>query len=388
MAPTFNERGSIAKVVPEILKQNDKVEGFDIHVLVVDSHSPDGTGQIAQRLSLSNPRVHFLDVYERGLGLAIIEGYKYALEKLNADVLMQIDADLQHDPNEIPLFLQKIKEGYTYVQGSRFIKGGKNNISILRQLFSFGSSLVCRILTGIWQISDFTPSFKAYTRDLYLKMNISVIPWQGTTFLIQPAAVVEAYRAGAKMCEVPINFRNRRADRSKNEMINYIIDILGFTLEVRLAKWGIKFPVLYWIRRFKTFIKFGMVGFVGTLVDFFFYNLFITFLGLRPATSKGISTEIAILNSFSLNNIWTFRKRKTKNTFWRKLLLFNFVSLGGLIIGVLIVKILHNIYADGVVNIGLVKIQYYQLYFFATIPPVMVWNFLMNHFVTWKKDRG
>lgn len=386
VAPTYNEQGSIKKVVELILAQNGKVEGFEIEVLVADSHSPDGTGEVAKELAKKNPKVHFLDIEERGLGLAIIKGYEYALNKLNADVLMQIDADLQHDPDEIPQFLEKIKQGYTYVQGSRFIKGGKNEISPLRGLFSWGQALTCRLLTGIWQITDFGPSYKAYTRELWEKMDKGSIPYHGTTFLIQPAAVVEAYKAGAKMTEVPIHFRKRGSDRSKNEVANYIIDIIGYGLEVRLSKWGIKLPVLYWARKSKTFIKFGTVGLVGTIIDFIFYNIFISYLHLPPATSKGFSTEIAIFNNFTFNNIWTFKKRKTKSPLWKKFLIFNTVSLGGLAIAVLIVKFLHIVYGDGIWNFLGLKIQYYNLYFFATVPPVMIWNFLINHFVTWKHE--
>jgi putative flippase GtrA len=87
-----------------------------------------------------------------------------------------------------------------------------------------------------------------------------------------------------------------------------------------------------------------------------------------------------------LNNLWTFKSRKTKNTLKIKWLIFNIVSFGGLAIGVLVVKLLHNIYGDGVWTFGPIKLAYYNLYFFATVPPVMVWNFVMNHFITWKKD--
>lgn len=386
VAPTYNEVHSIRKVIELILAQNGKVSGFEIHVLVSDSHSPDGTGEIAEREAKRNPKVHFLDVKERGLGLGIIKGYEYALKDLKADVLMQIDADLQHSPNDIPKFLEKINEGYEFVQGSRYAKGGANNISLSRQMFSFGASFVCKVLTGIWQISDFTPSFKAYTRSLYQRMDLKSIPWHGTTFLIQPASIVEAYRAGAKMTEVPIVFEKRGADRSKNEVANYIIDIIAYGLEVRLSKWGIKFPILYWARRSKTFIKFGTVGVVGTIVDFIFYNIFISHFGLTPAMAKAFSTEIAIINNFSFNNIWTFKKRKTKNSLLAKMLIFNTVSLGGLAIGVLVIKFLHILYGDGIASIGPLKIHYYNLYFFATIPPMMTWNFLMNHYFTWKRD--
>ena len=241
-----------------------------------------------------------------------------------------------------------------------------------------------QILTGIWQIHDFTPSYKAYTKELFKKIDWDSVPWQGTTFLIQPAAVVEVYRAGAKMTEVPIKFRAREADKSKNQTFNYIIDVMGYAIEVRLSIWGIRLPVLYWARRSKTFIKFGFVGLLGTIIDFAFYNIFIGFLGFRPATAKAFSTEIAIFNNFSLNNIWTFKKRKTNAPLWKKFVTFNLVSLGGLAIGVGIVKFLHLTYGDGIWYFGPFHLQYYNLYFFATIPPVMIWNFLVNHFVTWK----
>ncbi len=388
VAPTYNEKGSIEKVIELILAQNGKVLGFDIHVLVADSHSPDGTGEIASKIAAYNPKVHFLDVVERGLGLGIIKGYEYATKKLDADVLMQIDADLQHDPNDIPKFLEKIKEGFEYVQGSRMIKGGKNDIAIHRQIFTWGSNFLMRLLTGVWQITDFNPSYKAYKRELFERMDWASIPWQGTTFLIQPAAVVEAYKAGAKMVEVPIIFRNRRADRSKNEIVNYIIDIFAYGIEFRLSKLGLKFPLLYWARRSKTFIKFGAVGIAGTLVDFFFYKLFILNFGFTPPNAKLISTTVAIQNNFFLNNKWTFRKRKTKNSTFFRWLLFNLVSSGGVIISYGIVYMLHKIYGDGFLYFGTVHVAYNNFYFFATIPPVMVWNFLMNHYFTWKREEA
>ncbi len=122
------------------------------------------------------------------------------------------------------------------------------------------------------------------------------------------------------------------------------------------------------------------------MVDFFFYKIFINTLGLPPATSKGISTEIAIINNFLLNNYWTFRYRRTKTNIWQKLGIYNLVSLGGLIIGVLIVKFLHLAYGDGFVYVFGRHLAYNNFYFFATIPPVMIWNFTINHFITWRQQ--
>ncbi len=107
-------------------------------------------------------------------------------------------------------------------------------------------------------------------------------------------------------------------------------------------------------------------------------------LVLTPATAKGFSAEIAIINNFMLNNYWTFKYRKTKTNIRQKFGIFNVVSLGGLIIGVLIVKYLHLSYGDGFIYVFGRHVAYNNFYFFATIPPVMVWNFTINHFVTWR----
>ncbi|MGD9639545.1 MAG: GtrA family protein, partial [Alphaproteobacteria bacterium] len=179
-------------------------------------------------------------------------------------------------------------------------------------------------------------------------------------------------------------FKDRAEGYSKNKVINYTYDIFTYAIDARLHKWGINFPFFYVTRRAKTFIKFGVVGFTGTIVDFIFYKLFINSFGIPPATSKGFSAEIAILNNFTWNHLWTFKHRKTNTNIWQKLGIFNLVSFGGLAIGVLIVKFLHSVFGDGAVSVGGIGIAYNNFYFFATIPPVLVWNFTVNHLVTWK----
>jgi dolichol-phosphate mannosyltransferase len=112
----------------------------------------------------------------------------------------------------------------------------------------------------------------------------------------------------------------------------------------------------------------------------FFINVF----SIPPATSKGFSAEIAIINNFIWNNFWTFKYRKTKTNLWQKFLIFNAVSFGGLAIGVVIVKFLDSWFGSGFIYIGNIHIAYNNFYFFATILPVMIWNFLVNHFITWR----
>ena len=383
--PTYNEKNVLEKTVSKVLEQEKNLPGFRVEVLIVDSGSPDGTGEIAKRLSKSNPRVHFLEV-ERGLGVGIIRGHQYSLEHLNPDVLAQLDADGQVEADVLVRLVEAIKEGYDLALGSRFVKGGENQLSFTRRVFSMGSSLVFRILVGPFGIREVTNSARAFTPELFKRINFDRLPWREQTFIVQPAFLHEAILAGATYKEVPLVFKNRAEGYSKNKVVNYTYDVITYAIDARLHKWGINFPLFYITRRAKTLIKFGVVGFTGTIVDFFFYKFFINSLGMLPATSKGFSAEIAILNNFAWNHFWTFRYRKNKTNVWQKLGIFNFVSLGGLVIGVLVVKLLYTFFGDGFVQIGNFRAAYNNFYFFATIPPVLIWNFAINNLITWKNQ--
>lgn len=387
LLPTYNEKDNIERFANEVLSQKKDLPGWEIEVLVVDSNSPDGTGKIAAGMAKRNPRIHFFNA-EKGLGVGIITGHKYSLAHLSPDVLAQLDADGQAKPDVLPRLVKAIEEGYDLALGSRFVKGGKNMLSFSRKIFSAGSSLVFRILVGPFNIREVTNSARAFTPELFQKINLEKLPWREQTFIIQPAFLNEAVLAGAKYKEVPLIFKNRAEGYSKNKVVNYTYDVITYAIDARLHKWGINIPFFYLTRRAKTIVKFAVVGAIGTLVDFAFYKLFINGFGIPPATSKGFSAEIAILNNFTWNNFWTFKNRKTKTNVWQKLGIFNLVSLGGLVIGVLIVKLLHSLFGDGILEVGSFRAAYNNFYFFATIPPVMIWNFIANHLVTWKNQEA
>lgn len=387
LLPTFNEVGNIESMVREVLSQEKKLPGTKFEILIVDSLSSDGTAKIAKDLANKYTNVHYLSV-ERGLGVAIIKGHQYALEQFNPDILVQLDADEQVDPEIIVRLVKTIEEGNDLAVGSRFVPGGKNLLSPSRRFFSSGASFFCRIVMGPFGIKEFTNSTRAFTPELFKRMDTQKLPWKEKTFIIQPAMLHELTLYTKKYKEIPLVFKNRAEGYSKNKVVNYTYDVITYSLDTRLNSWGINFPIFYLTRRAKTLIKFGMVGVTGTTVDFIFYNIFIVYLGTPPATSKAISTEIAIINNFIFNHIWTFRHRKNTSPIYSKFAAFNLISFVGLLIGVFIVKLLDLIYGAGTANILGINVAYYNLYFFATIPPVMIWNFTVNHFITWRKKES
>ncbi len=381
--PTFNEKANIESTVEKVLQQEKELSGWEIHIVIADDvRSTDGLEQVVKKMS-PEKNIHYIKV-EPGLGLGLIEGHKYALDHLHPDILAQLDADGQVVPDVLVRLVKAIEDGYSLVIGSRFVEGGKNQLSFARRLFTMGASVFCRLMIGPWDIKEVTNSARAFTPALFKKINLERLPWRENSFIIQPAFLHEAILAGAKYKEVPLIFKNRQEGYSKNKVFNYTYDVITYCLDVKLNSLGINIPFFRITRRAKTLVKFSLVGVMGTLVDFFFYKFFINFLALAPATSKGFSAEIAIMNNFFLNNFWIFKYRKTKTNFWQKLGIFNLVSLGGLIIAVLIVKLLHHTYGDGFILVGSKSIAYNNFYFFATIPPVMIWNFTVNHLITWR----
>src|SRR5258708_3371364 len=387
LLPTYNEKGAVAKFIEEVFAQEKNALGWKFEILIADDiRSSDGTEKVVKLLAKRNPAIHYLKL-EPGLGTALIRGHQYSIRKLKPDALAQLDADGQVGADVLPRLLQVLDEGYNLAIGSRFVKGGKNLLSPSRKFFSAASSVVSRLVMGPLDIKEWSNSARAFTPVLFNKINLKKVPWQETSFIIQPSFLQAAVQAGAKYKEVPLIFKNRAEGYSKMKIFNYSYDVVAYTIEVRLRKWGINLPIFRLSRKSKTFFKFGIVGFLGTFVDFFFYKLFINLLHFAPATAKGFSSEAGIINNFTFNNFWTFRNRNVKTKLWQRFLIYNLVSLGGLAIAVLVVKFLHILYGDGFITIFGKQIAYNNFYFFATIPPVMVWNFTVNHYITWRHQK-
>lgn len=227
--PTYNEKENLPLMVTALQALNLP----QMHILVVDDNSPDGTGAIADDLVALYPeQIHVLHRQEKnGLGPAYIAGFKHALS-LGADLIVQMDCDFSHDPKYVPVLLEKINNGYDLVLGSRFTKGGgvDETWSFYRKLLSrFANGIYVRVLLGL-PIADATGGFRIWKRDTLIGLDLERIRASGYVFQVE--MVYAAYRLGYKLTEVPIYFPDRKRGQSKMD--------LRIQLEAALRVWQVR----------------------------------------------------------------------------------------------------------------------------------------------------
>jgi dolichol-phosphate mannosyltransferase len=208
--PTYNERENIQSIVRAILAQ-----ATDFEVLVVDDNSPDGTGQLADGLSLQHPsRVHVMHRAEkRGLGTAYIEGFLWALAR-EYDYVFEMDADFSHDPADLPRLRERLVRGEADVSvGSRWVPGGgTRNWSFLRTFISRGGSVYARLILGV-PVNDLTSGFKCFSRRVLERLDLQTVRSNGYAFQVEMN--YRCYKQGFRVAEVPIVFVDRRVGKSK-----------------------------------------------------------------------------------------------------------------------------------------------------------------------------
>jgi len=206
--PTYNESMNLPTIVPEVLRQDPRIE-----VLVVDDNSPDGTGRMADEMAAADPRVHVLHrPGKQGLGTAYLAGFKWALER-SYEFIFEMDADFSHDPGHLKEFL-KAAEGADLVLGSRYL-GGKVTVvnwPMGRLLLSYFANVYARQITGL-AIWDLTGGFKCFRRRVLEAIDLSAVRSNGYAFQIE--MTFRAWRKKFRMKEIPITFVDRTEGQSK-----------------------------------------------------------------------------------------------------------------------------------------------------------------------------
>ena len=208
LIPTYNERENLPLIVEAVLAH----EGT--RVLVIDDGSPDGTGEVADRLAKDRPgRVTVMHrTGQRGLGRSYLDGFKFALAG-NADFICQMDADLSHDPQFLPALLAAAAAGAGLVIGSRYRAGGRvENWPLRRKMLSGFANTYIRSVTGL-RVRDCTSGFRCWRREALARMPLGAISSDGYSFLVE--VTFYAARTGLTIAEVPIVFVERRQGASK-----------------------------------------------------------------------------------------------------------------------------------------------------------------------------
>ncbi len=349
---TYNEKGNIERLI-KILEEEvfSKIPNHEMHILVADDNSPDGTADAVRELKKKYKNLDVNVGEKKGLGAAYIRVMTYAIEKMDADIVCEIDADLSHDPRALPAFLKKIDEGFDIVVGTRYSDGGSMppNWPIQRKAFSVLGNLLVRSITGRFKYHDWTGGYRAITKEAFLKERGKMALYQGYTF--QVAFMYKAILDGFTIAEVPIHFADRELGRSKIAPLEYIVNLLKYVITERIME-------------LKRFVKFLFVGGTGFLVQvatqeialrfglsltlaYAFYASQTLFFGntvtvtseqliaLNQGMAAGIGAEFAILCNFMFNNFWTFkdtRSIKNSSPFAIRLLKFNFTSLASILL--------------------------------------------------------
>ena len=203
--PTYNERENLERML-------DALADKGVSVLVIDDNSPDGTGELADRLAAGHSHVEVLHrPRKEGLGPAYLAGFRRALAE-GAELVLEMDADFSHDPADVPRLVAAASDA-DLVLGSRYVEGGAvGNWGHIRRFVSSGGSWYARVLLGV-EVRDMTCGFRCYRRAVLETLDLDAIASQGYVFQIE--STYRTLRAGFRVVEVPITFVDREHGGSK-----------------------------------------------------------------------------------------------------------------------------------------------------------------------------
>lgn len=370
IVPTYNEKENIEKTIGDLESVFSKTPSeFKMHILVVDDTSPDGTADLIRKMMKKHSNLHLLiSAEKKGLGAAYIKGFKYAMEKLKADLVFEFDADGSHQPKHIPGMLKEVVKGADVVIGSRYIPGGKmpEDWGIQRKLISFFGNLMCQMVLFTFQYKDMTSGYRASKTKFLKKIDLDNLLSKQFAYKIH--LYYALHKLGAKIVEYPIEFIDRTKGKTKFPK-NNILDSLRVIFTLRF-------------RESKKFLQVCVVGFIGSIVQFSIFN----FLRLRmlPEYANAVAVEFAVISNFIINNIWTFKEEKIYFSQLKKLvfkfLQFNLVSLGSILIQFVVMKIGVSILGRSLILENILVM--------VGILIGLIWNYTMYTRLIWKDAKN
>lgn len=367
--PTYNESGNIERIIQQLSTMLDEVLPNNYELIVVDDDSPDRTWELAEALTSAYPCLRVMRrETERGLATAVIRGWQVA----QGEVLGVIDGDLQHPPDTLLRLLSELEQGADLAVASRHVEGGGvSTWSAARRFLSRGAQLLGLIILPhvISRVSDPMSGYFLVHRSAIAGQTLNPVGYK---------ILIEVLGRGVidQIAEVGYVFQEREEGESKVTWKQYT-DYVHHLLRLRIASGRLgrlserfRFPI-------GRFLRFGLVGISGLMVDMTFLYVLYDVLGIGLTRSAIVAAELAIINNFFWNDRWTFgdlaRQQSQRGMAIKRFLKFNIVCLMGLILKVLLL----NLFFNGLhVNAYVANLM--------AILVVTVWNFWINLKLSWR----
>ncbi|MEK7501979.1 MAG: glycosyltransferase, partial [Patescibacteria group bacterium] len=344
-----------------------------MNILVADDNSPDGTAEDVKVLMKKWKNIDINSGEKKGLGAAYVRGMDYAIEKMNAEIMFEMDADFQHDPKKIPEFLKKIEDGYDMVVGNRYSDGGSipENWPLSRKIFSIVANLFVRTVFMKFSVHDWTGGFRALKKEVFLAEKEKLDNYKG--YIFQISFLHMAISDGFKIGEVPFHFSDRNLGKSKIAPLGYIMEVFKYVLSARIKEILIN----------GKFGKFLIVGGTGFIINWVVLNLLITFFDIPPEAANLFGAVLAIFSNYNINNLWTFGERRATSvtSYFLKMMQFYATSSFGVIfIQTGTIFLLRQL-------IGQDSRLFVNIYFIIGTGFLMMWNFTVYNKVIWRRKK-
>lgn len=353
--PTYNESANVNILIDRIAEETNRIKNWQIDILIVDSNSPDNTFDAVKSLQKKYRNLYIISTKKEGLGKAYVNGFSYAMRHLNPFVLFEMDADLSHNPKNIPDFLRAVEQGADFVIGSRYIKNGSipKNWAFYRKLFSVLGNLIVRFGFMKLNITDWTSGYRAM-KIWVAKSGLSHVE-KFSGYVFQVALLDHAIKNRSVIKEVPIHFIDREKGVSKINSLQYI------------------YQTILYVFSHSSFIKFALVGVLGFIIDFSLSYVAFEMVKISEKIywlAAIFIAEIAIISNFFFNNVWSFAYKKIESSmksYALSFLKFNAVSSGSILIQAAALQFLTNmfgkqfwpLYKVGIVIFLIIPYSYY-----------------------------
>src|SRR3989338_8941251 len=353
----WNEKDNIKKMIDTLFDVEFPRINAEMHMLVADNNSSDGMTQVVETEMKERKNLHIIQQgNNKGLGNAYVVGFRYAVDRLKADAVMEMDADGQHPPQFVKPMVDAYLTCADYVIGSRYIPGGSvpKEWEFFRKFISFAGNLFIRMVLVKPSIHDLTTGFILTKVDGVLnKIDLDNL-MERERFAYKVDLMHQSIKNAKKVVEVPLEFRPRVTDKSKfntKEMIATfkVAIILGIRVTLSLARMvsGLK-------------------------------NSLLAFMAESSAWAAALAAEAAIVSNFTWNNIWTFKDVKITSPVQlaRKFLEFNLTSVGAIVIQFVVIGVM----VLGLGDTRLIR----QLGILVAMPLVLAFNYTMYNLFIWK----